>query len=207
MIYFCVSVWKLFPLSVIVATGIYSEILHVEGNIEYWTDQFGKLCLCFYCKVTQLCLTLCGMDCSMPGFSVLHYLAEFAQTHVHWISRAIQTPYPLLPSSSPALNIFQHQGLFQWVSLHIRWLKYWSFSFNISLSNKYSGLISFRVDWFELLATRGTLKNLFQHHSSKASILRYSTFFSVQLSHLYMTTGKTITLTIQPFSVKWCLWF
>ena len=136
-----------------------------------------------------------------------YYLAEFAQTHVHWISRAIQTPYPLLPSSSPALNIFQHQGLFQWVSLHIRCLKYWSFSFSISLSNKYSALISFRTDWFELLATQGTLKNLFQHHSSKASILRCSTFFSVQLSHLYMTTGKTIALTIQPFSVKWCLWF
>ena len=116
-----------------------------------WIDQFGKLCLCFYCSVTQLCLTLCNMDCSMPVFSVLRYIPEFAQTHVHWISRAIQPPYPLLPSSS-ALNISKHQGLFQWVSLHIRWLKYWCFSFSISPSNKYSGLISFRIDWFEHLA-------------------------------------------------------
>ena len=106
-------------------------------------------------------------------------------------------PLLLLPAIFPSIRVFSNESV-----LHIRWPKYWSFSFNISTSSEYSGLISFRMDWLELLAVQGTLKNLLQHHSSKASILWCSTFFIVQLSHLYMTTGKTITLTRQTFVGK-----
>jgi len=151
------------------------------------------------------------MDCSTPGFPVLYYLLEFAQTHVHWVSDDIQPSHPLLSPSPPAINLPQHQGLFQRVSssaLCIRWPKYWSFSFGISPSNEYLGLISFRTDWFDLLAVQGTLTSLFQHHSSEASILQRLAFFMVQLSHLYMTTGKIIALTIQTFVRKMmCLLF
>ena len=118
-------------------------------------------------------------------------------THVHWVSDAIQPSHPLSSPSLPALYLFQHQGLFQCVSLHIRWPKHWSFSF--SPSSEYSGLISFRIDWFDLLAVQGTLKSLLKHHNSKASILRLSTFFMVQHSHLYLTTGKTIAVTLRTF--------
>ena len=103
--------------------------------------------------------------------------------------------HPLLfPSISPSIRVFYNESF-----LHIRWPKYWSFGFIISPSNEYSGLISFRMDWLDLLAVQGTLKNLLQHHSSKASILWRSAFLTVQLSHPYMTTGKTITLTRQTF--------
>ena len=130
---------------------------------------------------------------------VLYYLPEFAQTHVHWFSDAIQ-PSQLLSYPSPsAFSLCQHQGLFKWVSSSHRYPKFWSFSFRISPSSEYSGLISFRIDWFDLLAVQGILKSLLQHHSSKASILRLLAFFMVQLSHLYMTTGKTIALTIRTF--------
>ena len=136
------------------------------------------------------------MDCSRPGFPVFHYLLEFAQTHVHWVSDAIQPPHPLLlllllPSIFPSIRVFSNEPVFC-----IRWPKYWSFSFSISSFNEYSGLISFRMDWLDLLAVQGTLKSLLQHHSSEASILQHSAFFTVQLSHPYMTTGKTIALTI-----------
>jgi len=159
--------------------------------------------VCCY-SVAKLCLTLCDpMDCSMPGFPVLYYLLEFAQTHVHWVSDAIQSSHPLSSPSPPAFNLSQHQGLFQWISSsHFRWPKYWSFSFSISTSNEYSGLISFRIDWFDLLAVQQTLKSLLQHHSSKVSILWHSAFFMVQLSHPYITTGKTIALTIWTFVSK-----
>ena len=106
---------------------------------------------------------------------------------------AIKTSQPLSTPSPPAFNLSQHQGLFQWISSSIREPKYWSFSFSISPSKEYSGLIYFTVDWFDLLTVRGTLKSLLQHHSSKASILWCSAFFIVQLSHPYMTTGKNIT--------------
>ena len=106
-------------------------------------------------------------------------------------------PLLLLPSIFPSIRVFTNES-----ALHIRWPKYWSFSFTISPSNEYSGLISFRMDWLDLLAVQGTLKNLLQHHSSKASILRRSVFFIVQLSHPYMTTGKTIALTRQTFVGK-----
>ena len=142
------------------------------------------------------------MDCSTPGLPVLHHLLELTQTHVHWVGDAIQPSHPLLSPSPPAFNLSQHLGLFQWVSSSIRWPKYWSFSFSISPFNEYSGLISFRMDWLYLLAVQGTLKSLLQHHSSKASNLRHSAFFIVQLSHPYMTTGKTVTLTRQTFVGK-----
>ena len=157
----------------------------------------------YCCSVTQSCLSLWDpLNCSTVGFPVLHYLLEFAQTHVHWVSDTIQPFHPLSPPSPVALSLTQHQGLFQWLTLCIRWPKYWSFTFSISPSNKYSGLISFRIVWFDLLAVQVTLKSLLQHHSSKASILQCSTFFMVHLSHPYMTTGKTIALTIQTFVGK-----
>ena len=146
--------------------------------------------------VVQSCLNLCHpMECSMPCFPVLHYLLKSTQNCVHWVSDAIQPSHLLLPPSfSPAFNLSQHQSLFKWVPSSNP--KYWSFSFSISPSNEYSGLISFKIDWFHLLAVQGTLKRLFQHHSLKASILQCSAFSMIQLSHPYMTTGKTIALTM-----------
>ena len=111
-------------------------------------------------------------------------------------------PLLLLPSVFPSIRVFSNES-----ALRIRWPKYWSFSFSISPSIEYSGLISFRMDWLDLLAVQGTLKSLLQHHSSKASILQCSAFFIVQLSHSYMTTGKTIALTRQTFVGKLCLCF
>ena len=142
------------------------------------------------------------MDCSIPGFPFHHQLPELAQTHVHWVDDAIQPSHPFLSPSPPTFNLSQHWGLSNESVLPIRWPNYWSFSFNIGPSNEYSGLISFRMDWLDLLAVQGTLKSLLQHHSSKASILRHSAFFIVQLSHPYMTTGKTITLTRRTFVDK-----
>ena len=135
------------------------------------------------------------MNHSTPGLPVHHQLLESTQTLVHRVSDAIQLPYPLSSPSPPALNLSQHQGLFQWVSSLHRWPKYWSFSFNISPSNEHPALISFKMDWLDLLAVQGTLKSLLQHHSSKASTLQRSAFFIVQLSHPCMTPGKTIALT------------
>ena len=151
----------------------------------------------------KLCLTLCdAINCSTPGLPVLHYLPELAQTHVLRVSDAIQPSHPLLSPSSPALNLFQHQEFPSESALHIRWLKYWRFSFNISPFNEHPGLISFRMDWMDLLAVQGTLKSLLQHDSSNASVLRRSAFFTVQLSHPYMTTGKTIALTRRTLVIR-----
>ena len=147
---------------------------------------------CCYCAVAKSCLSLCNpMDCSMPDFPVLHCLSEFAQTHVHCVNDAIQLSHPVTPSSCS--HSFQHHGLFQWVGSLYQVAKYWSFSFSISPSSEYSGLISFRTDWFDLLAVQGCS---LQHHNLKVSILQRSTFFMVQLSHQYMTTGKSIALPI-----------
>ena len=147
-----------------------------------------------FSSVTQSCLTLCEpMNCSTPGLPVHHQLPEPTRTHVHWVGGAIQPSHPLASPSLPTFNLSQHQGQFKWVRFCIRWPKYWSFSFNISPSNEHLGLISFRMDWLDLLAVQGTLKSLLQHHSSKASILRSSVFCIVQLSNSYMTTGKTAT--------------
>ena len=140
------------------------------------------------------------MDCSMPVFPVHHQLPELAQTHVHWVSDAIQPSHPLLSTSNTAFNLSQHQDLFQWVcSVHqvakVLELQLQHLSFQILF-------VSFRIDWFDLLAVQGTLKSLLQHHSSKASLLQHSASFIVQLSHLYMTTGKTIALTKWTFVSK-----
>ena len=149
-----------------------------------------------FSSVTQSCLTLCDpMNCSTPGLPVHHQLPEFTQTHVHWVGDAIQPSHPLSSPSPPALNLSQHERLFKWVSSLHQVTKDWSFSFNINPSNEHPGLISFRMDWLDLLAVQGALKNLLQHHSSKASILLCSAFFRVQISHSYMITGKTIALT------------
>ena len=160
------------------------------------------MCLCVYMccsgqfsSVAQSCQTLCDpMDCSTPGFPVHHQLPEFTQTHVHWVGDAIHLilscPLLLPPSVFPSIRVFSNE-----LALWIRWPQYWSFSFSISPSNEYSGLISFRINWFDLLLSKGLLRSL-QHHSSKASILWHSAFFILQLSHPYMTTGKTIALTI-----------
>ena len=157
-----------------------------------------------FSSVTQSCLTLCDpMDCSMPVFPVHHQILELTQTHVHWVSDAI---LPSHPPSSPFPSTFNLSSIRVFSSesvLRIRWPKYWSFSFNISPSNEYSELISFRIGWLDLLAVQGTLKSLLQHHSSKAeSVLWHSSFFILQLSHPYMTTGKTIALTRQTFVGK-----
>ena len=140
------------------------------------------------------------MDCRTPGLPVLHCLPEFAQTHVHQVGDAIQLSHPLLSPSPPTFNLSQLRVFSNESALcRLRWSKYWSFSFGIIPPNEYSGLISFRIDWLDLLAVQGTLKSLLQHHSSKASILRRSAFFIVQLSHPYMTARKTIALTRRTF--------
>ena len=149
-----------------------------------------------FSSVAQSCPTLCNpMNRSMPDLPVHHQLLEVTQTHVHWVSDAIQPSHPLLSPSPPAPNPSQHHSLFNESTLCMRWSKYWSFSFSIIPSKEIPGLISFRMDWLDLLAVQGTLKSLLQHHSSKESVLQRSAFFTVQLSHPYMTTGKTIALT------------
>ena len=141
------------------------------------------------------------MDCSKPGFPVHHQLLELTQTHVHQVSDAIQPfslcPLFLLPSIFPSIRVSSSESV-----LHIRWPKYWSFSFSISPSSEHRGLISFRMDWLDLLAVQGTLKRLLQHYSSKVSILWCLAFFMVQLSHPYVTTGRMIPLTLQTFVSK-----
>ena len=134
---------------------------------------------------------------STPGLPVHHQLPEFTQTYVHWVSDAIQPSHPLSSPIPPSIRVFSNES-----TLHMRWPKYWSLSFSISPSNEHPGLISFRMDWLDLLAVQGTLNSLLQHHSSKASILRRSAFFTVQLSHPYMTTGKTIALKDGPLVAK-----
>ena len=148
----------------------------------------------------RLCFPI---DCSTLGFPVRHQLPELAQTHVLWVSDANQSSHLLSSPFPPAFSLSQQQGFFSSESvLHNRWPKDWSFSFSISPSNEHSELISFRMDWLDLLAVQGSLKSLLQHHSSKASILQCSAFFMVQISHPYMTTGKTIALTRWTFVGK-----
>ena len=146
-----------------------------------------------------MCPTHCSpVNYSMPGLPVHHQLLEFTQTHVHWVGDAFQPSHPLSPPSPPAFSLSQHQGQFFTSGDP----QYWSFSFSISPSNEYLGLVSVRMDWLDLLAVQGTLRSLLQDYSSKASILRHWAFFIVQLSHPYMTTGKTIALTRRTFVGK-----
>ena len=139
------------------------------------------------------------MNRSTPGLPVHHQRLESTQTHVHWVGDAIQPSHPPSSPFPPALNLSQHQGFSNESAFHIRWPKYWSFSFNISPSNEPPGLIFIRMDWLDLLVVQRTLKSLCQHHSS---LLRHSDLFIVQLSHPYVTTGKTIGLTIWTFVDK-----
>ena len=138
----------------------------------------------------------------MPGLPIHHQLPESTQIHVHELVMPsnhliLCCPLLLLPSIFPSIRVFSNES-----ALHIRWPKYWSFSFSISPSNEHPGLISFRMDWLDLLVVQGTLKSLLQHHSSKPSILQHLAFFTVQLSHPYITTGKTIALARQTFVGK-----
>ena len=156
-----------------------------------------------FSSVAQQCPNPCyPIDCSMPGFPVHHQLLEPTQTHVHRVSDAIQTLHPLLSASPPTFNLPRIRVFSNESALCIRQTKYWSFSFSISPSSEHPGLIPFRMDQLDLLAVQGTLKSLLQHHSSKASVLQCSAFFIVQLSHPYVSTGKTIALTRWTFVEK-----
>ena len=157
-------------------------------------DSWGTWILCWwllfpsvqFSSVTQSCPTISDpMGCSKPGFSVHYQLLELAQTHVHRVSGTTQPSHPLPSPSPPAFNLSQHQGLFQWVSSSYQVTKFWSFSFSISPSNEYSGLISFRMDWLDLLAVQGNLKSLLQHHSSKASVLQFSALYGPTLTYIH----------------------
>ena len=156
-----------------------------------------------FSSIAQSYLTLCDpVDCSnQASLSITNSqsLLKLMSIEVMMSSNHLILCHPLLirPSIFPSIRIFSNESV-----LHMRWPKYWSFSFSISPSNEYSGLISFRIDWFEILAVQGTVKSLFQHHSSKTSILCLSAFFIVQLSHPYMTTGETIALTRWTFVGK-----
>ena len=164
-------------------------------NHQWQKNQFSS--------VAQLCSILCDpMNHSTPGLPVHHQLLESTQTHVHWVSDAIQLSYPLLSPSPPALNLSQHQGPFKWVSSSHQVAKVLEFQFQHQSFYEHPGLISFRMDWLDLFAVQGTLKSLLQHRFSKASVLQCSAFFIVQLSHTYLTTGKTIALTRQTFVGK-----
>ena len=192
-------------------TGLHSLILQTTWQASFLDERVAKNLgpnrdlrradVSSVSPVTRSCLTLCyPMDCSMPGFPVHHQLPEFAQTHVHRVGDVILCcPLLFLPSIFPRIRVFSNESV-----LHIRWPKYWSFSFSFSVSpcNEYSGLIFFKIDWFDLLAVQATLKSLLQHHNSKASILQCSAFFMVQFSESYVTTGKTTALTIQTFIGK-----
>ena len=169
---------------------MFSNVLSVSGSryIQYIVLLFANAIIpnsVQLSSVTQSCPPLCNpMNHSTPGLPVHHQLPESTQTHIHWVGDVIQPSHPL-SSPSPLLSIFPSIRVFSNESaLCMRWPKDWSFSFNISPSNEHPGLISFRVDWLDLLAVQGTLKSLPQHHSSKASILRRSAFFIVQLTSI-----------------------
>ena len=171
--------------------------IQIHISPPFWVKQ-----LCCHCSVAQSCLTLCDpVDCSTIGFPVHYFpgLLRFMSSELVMSSNHLILCRPLLlpPSVLPSIRVFSSES-----AIHIRWPKDWTFSFSISPSNEYSGLISFRIDWFDLLAVQGTLKSLLQHHNIKASILWHSAFLMVQLSHPYLTTGKTIAWTRQTFVSK-----
>ena len=162
----------------LIVLGTWHQKYRLECNYTHLRDKWDKTNRT-YCSVAKSHLTLCDlMNCSTPGFLVLNYLPEFAQTHVHWVSDATQPSHPLWPlllllSIFLSIRVFSNESV-----LHIRWPKNWSFTF--SPSNEYSGLISFRMDWLYLLSVQGALESLLQHHSSKASVFWHSAFFMFQ---------------------------
>ena len=183
-----------------------------QKNIYFCFIGYAKA---FYCvqfsSVAQSCLTLCNpMNCSMPGLQASLSITDSqsppkpmsVESVILSNHLILCRPLLLLTSIFPGIRVFSNES-----ALRIRWPKYWSFSFNISHSKEHPGLISFRIDWLEYLAIQGTLKNFLQHHSSKASILQCSAFFIVQLSHPYMTSGKTIALTRRTLLAKYSLCF
>ena len=183
------SRWRDIPCSWVGRINIVGKYT-TKHNLQIQCDPYQIQ----FSSVTQPCLTLCPIDCGTPGFPVHHQ----PQSLLKLMSAELKTPSnhlilccPLLLPSSIFHGIFSNESV-----LHMTWPKYWSFSFSISPSNEYSGLKAFRIDWFDLLAVQGTLKSLLQHHSLKASILWHSGFFRVWLSHPFLTTGKTISLTI-----------
>ena len=166
---------------------------HMGSTVKGMINIFRLYCMvdAQFSSLTQSCPTLCDpMNRSMPGLPVHYQLPEFTQTHVHQVSDAIQPSHPPSSPSPPALNLSHIRVFSNESGLRIRWPKYWSFSLSISPSKEHPGLISFRMDWLDLLAVQGTLKSLLQHHSSKASIFWCSAFLTVQISHTNMTTGK-----------------
>ena len=175
--------------------GAWWTTVHGVTKSWMWLSDYHSV---QFSSVSQSCLTLCNpMNCSTPGLPVYHRLPESINSVMASNHFILRHPLLLPPSIIPSIRVFSSESV-----LHIRWPKYWSFSFNISPSNENSGLISFRMDWLDLLAVQGTLKSLLQHHSSKASVLQHSAFFTVQLSHPYMTTGKIIALTRRTFVGK-----
>ena len=173
--------------------------LSPNRNTEKWKRRsLNELCCC---SVSKSCLTFCDpVDCRTPGFPVFHHFKSLfklmpIELRLPSSHPILCCPFLLLPSIFPSIRVFSNE-----LALHIRGPNYWSFSF--SPSNDYSGLISFRIDWFDLLSVQETLKSLLQHHKLKASIIQCSPFYMVQLSYLYMTTGKTIALTSQTFVGK-----
>ena len=163
---------------------------------EQSINKISNLTSVQFSSLVQSCLTLCNpIDCSTPGFPVHHQLPELTQTHVHWVGDTIQISHPLSSPSPPAFNFSQHQGLSKWVSSSHQVAKVLEFQPQHQSLQWIFRTVSFRMAWLDLLAIQGTLKSLLKHHSSKAPVLWGSVFFIVQLSHLYMTTGKTIALS------------
>ena len=165
--------------------------LVVRDKIYIWSlSQVPGMKFLVQISHSVVSVSLRSMDCSTPGLSVHHQLPELTQTHVHWVGDAIQPSHPLSSPSPPAFNLSQHQGLFKWVSSLHQVAKVLAFQLQHQSCNEYSGLISFRMDWLDLLAIQWTLRSLLQHHSSKTSILWCSAFFIVQLSHPHITLEK-----------------
>ena len=168
----------------------------LEGYTPWGRRVRHELATC-HCSLTKLCPTLCSpMKCSMSGSLVFHYLPEFAQTHVHWVADTIQPFHPLPPPSPFAFSLSQCQSLFQWVSSSHQVAKVLDLQLQHQSFQWYSRLMSRKTDWFDILAVQESVKSLLQHHSLKASILWCSAFFMVQLSHLYITTGKSYVTAI-----------
>ena len=184
------------------------KLQNARGIIPKRTGRITKLEGVFssaqFSSVAQSCPTLCDpMNRSTPDLPVHHQLLEFTQTHIHWVGDAIQPSHPLSSPSPPAPNPSQHQSLSSESTLRTRWPKYWSFSFTIIHSKEYPGLISFRMDWLDLLAVQGTLKSLLKHHSSKASILLHSAFFICVVLTLINVVGISLFIRTEEFMSLW----